>query len=221
MKDKMKRKIMIIDDHPIIHDGLRTLLSTEPDLQVADSAMSSSEAMKLLARSVPDLAIIDLSLGDTDGTTLIKQIHMDYEQLPILVYTMSEERLYAERVANAGAQGYVMKTSSPKELKKAIRAVLDGKPFFNPDILERIRQKRSGAENNTNSLLDVLSDREMSIFNLLGQGLNSAEIGARLNISPNTVDTHRINMKNKLALPSGRALIELAHDVIRNGMIMD
>lgn len=213
----MKRKIMIIDDHPIIHDGLRTLLSTEPDLQVADSAMSSSEAMKLLARSVPDLAIIDLSLGDTDGTTLIKQIHMDYEQLPILVYTMSEERLYAERVANIGAGGYVMKTSSPKELKRAIRTVLDGKLFFNPDILKRIKQKNCGEKESNHSLLDILSDREMGVFNLLGQGLNSTEIASRLGISSNTVDTHRINMKNKLNLPSGRALIDLAYDVIRHG----
>ncbi|HSG05983.1 MAG TPA: response regulator transcription factor [Nitrospiria bacterium] len=212
---------MIIDDHPIIHDGLRTLLSVEPDLEVVDSAMSSSEALKLLARSVPDLAIIDLSLGDSAGTLLIKQIHQLYKNLPILVYTMSEERLYAERVAIAGARGYVMKTSSPKELRLAIRAALEGNLFFNPDILERIRQKSRGEENHDHSLLDELSDREMSIFHLLGQGLNSADIGEKLGISSNTVDTHRINMKNKLGLPNGRALLELAHDVIRNGMSID
>jgi len=218
MNTEKKNRIMIIDDHPIIHDGLRTLLAVEPDLEVTDSAMSSSEAMKLLSRSLPDIAIIDLSLGDSDGTSLIKQIHADYEELPILVYTMSEERLYAERAGAAGARGYVMKTSSPKELRQAIRSVLNGEYWFKPDILKRIRERGgSSTYRNNNNILDVLSDREMDTFNLLGQGLNSAEIGKRLGISSNTVDTHRINIKNKLNLPSGRALIELAHDVVRYG----
>jgi len=210
-----KHTIMIIDDHPIIHDGLSLLLSNEPDMVVAGIAASSSEAMEKLEAGLPDLAIVDLSLGDSDGTYLIQRIHSTYPKLKILVYTMSEERLFAERTAMAGARGYVMKTTPPNILKKSIRAVLNDEECFHPDIQARIDRKRNGRTPGPQSLLDRLSNREMDIFRLLGEGLDSAEIGKKLNISRNTVDTHRINIKNKLEQPSGKALEHYAFEMIR------
>ncbi len=210
-----KHSVMVIDDHPIIHDGLKILLSNEPDMEILGMAFSANEAMELLESDVPDLALIDLSLGDSDGTYLIQRIHTTYPKLKMLVYTMSEERLFAERTAMAGATGYVMKTTPPAELKQAIRSVLAGNLCFHPDIQERIEKKMNGRTSGKHSLLDTLSNREMDIFKLLGEGHDSITIGEKLNISRNTVDTHRINIKNKLDLPNGKALERLAFEVIQ------
>jgi len=216
-----KYAIMLIDDHPIIHDGLKILLTAEPDMEIFGIAASATEAMDILENGQPDLAIVDLSMGDSDGTYLIQRIHATYPKLKILVYTMSEERLFAERTALAGAQGYVMKTTRPDNLKKAIRTVLGGELCFTPDIQERIERKQNGRTAGTTSLLDTLSNREMDIFKLLGDGLDSIEIGQKLNISRNTVDTHRINIKNKLDLPNGRALERLAFEVIQQNKMLE
>ncbi len=208
--------IMIIDDHPIIHDGLSILLSAEPDMEIFGIAASATEAMEKLTGELPDLAIVDLSMGDSDGTYLIQRIRTTHPKLKILVYTMSEERLFAERTALAGANGYIMKTSHPDLLKKAIRTVLAGEMCFHPDIMERILRKQHGRQaGGTATPLEVLSNREMDIFKLLGDGLDSVGIGQKLNISRNTVDTHRINIKNKLDLPNGRALERLAFEIIQ------
>lgn len=214
--ENTKHRIMIIDDHPIIHDGLTMLLSNEPDMEIFGIASSSSEAMQMLKeRGLPDMAMVDLSMGDSDGTYLIQRIHSTYPKLKMLVYTMSEERLFAERTAMAGARGYAMKTTRPDILKQNIRSILAGEEVFHPDIQARIDRKRAGRASGQHSLLDRLSNREMDVFKLLGDGLDSAGIGKKLKISRNTVDTHRINIKNKLELPNGKALERLAYDTIQ------
>jgi len=213
------RSIVVIDDHPIIHDGLKTLLASEETLSVDGSAASGSEAMHMLEENSFDLAIVDLSLGDSDGTYLIQRITVKFPNLRILVYSMSEERLFAERVAAAGASGYVMKTSDPALLKAAIHAILDGEIFFPPTIKKRILKKRSGKSPAPQSTLDNLSNREIDVFKLIGQGANSATISGQLNITRNTVDTHRINIKKKLDLPSGKALDRMAYEVIIKGKL--
>ncbi len=211
-----RHRIMVIDDHPIIHDGLKTLLSAEETLEIIDGAATAVEALEKLKENTFDLAIIDLSLGDSDGTYLIRKIRAEFPKLKMLIYTMSEEKLFAERTANAGAHGYVMKTSPPKILKEAIYIILSGNPFFAPEICERIQKKKTGRPG-SNSVFDVLSNREMDIFKLIGEGLDSLAIGEKLNITRNTVDTHRINIKNKLELPNGKALDRLAYEVIKQG----
>jgi DNA-binding NarL/FixJ family response regulator len=209
--------IMVIDDHPIIHDGLKTLMGSENDLEISAVASSANEAVKLLKTEQPDLAIIDLSLGDSDGTALVQKLKKKYPKLLILVYTMSEEKLFAERTARAGADGYVMKTSPPSELKEAIRTLLAGESFFSPETAQRIQNKTNGRHNAPRTLLDKLSNREMDIFKLIGEGLDTLSIGERLNISRNTVDTHRINIKNKLELSSGKAVDRFAYEVFQAG----
>lgn len=216
---KRTYSIMIVDDHPIIHDGLKTMLASEKALSIDTVAFSSKEALKILETISPDLAIIDLSMGDADGSYLIQKIHHQFPKVRILVYTMSEERLFGERVASAGANGYVMKTSRTATLKEAIYTVLDGGYYFSPSIKERIFQQQVGRGKGSNSALDVLSNREMDIFSLVGQGLDTLQISNKLDISRNTVDTHRINIKKKLDLPSGKALDRLAYETIIQGKI--
>jgi len=211
--------ILLIDDHPIIHDGLKILLEAEPDLEISDAVFSAKEAFKSLKKQLPDLAIVDLSLGGSDGAYMVQKIKKLYPRIPILIYTMSEEKLFAERTALAGANGYIMKTSPPSELKEAIRKVWAGEQYFAPDILERIEKRNCGRAAGAHSIIDTLSNREIDIFKLLGEGLNSAQIAEKLKISRNTVDTHRINIKNKLELPNGKALDHVAFEAIRNGRI--
>ncbi len=214
-----KYSIIIIDDHPIIHDGLKILLASEKDFSIDASATTASEAMALIKTTSPDLAIMDLSLSDSDGTYLTQRISSDFPRLRILVYSMSEEQLFGERVAIAGAHGYVMKTSESSILKKAIHTVMRGELFFSPKVMERILKKKKGKPAGSQTLLDLLSNREMDIFKLIGQGLDTMHIGTKLGIQRNTVDTHRINIKNKLELTNGKALDRLAYDVIAQGKL--
>ena len=211
--------LMVIDDHPIIHNALKTLLASEASLSIDAVATSSKEAMDILETSQPDLAIVDLSLGDSDGAYLIQKIHHQYPRVRILVYSMSEERIFAERVAGAGAAGYVMKTSRPTDLKKAIHALLNGQLFFSSEILDRILKKRNGRPLEPKSALDNLSNREMDVFRLVGEGLNTSHIGKKLNISKNTVDTHRINIRKKMEIPNAKALDRLAYEIFVKGKL--
>jgi DNA-binding NarL/FixJ family response regulator len=210
---------MIIDDHPIIHDGLRALLASEDRLSIDAAAASATEALKILTTVTPDLAIIDLSMDDSDGSYLIQKIHHQFPKVRMLVYTMSEERLFGERVASAGARGYVMKTSRAAMVKEAIYSILAGEIYFSPDIKDRVLNQKIGRSDGPASTLDNLSNREMDIFNLVGQGLNTAQISEKFNISRNTVDTHRINVKKKLDLPNGKALDRLAYEVVMKGKL--
>lgn len=211
--------LMIIDDHPIIHDGLKTLLASEERLSIDATAFSATEALAILNTVTPDLAIIDLSMNDSDGSYLIQKIHHRFPKVRILVYTMSEEKIFAERVANAGAKGYVMKTSRSAIVKEAIFTILTGDIYFAPDIKDRVINQELGRPNEPTSALNNLSNREMDVFNLVGQGLDTAQISGKLNISRNTVDTHRINVKKKLDLPNGKALDRLAYEVIIKGKL--
>lgn len=216
-----KKSIMVIDDHPIIHDGLKTLLASEDDLVIRINAASASEAIDLLENELPDIVIIDLSLGDSDGTYLVQRLKKLYPKLRFLVYTMSEEKLFAERAAAAGADGYVMKTSAPSALKDAIHTILSGGLYFSDEVKSRIQRKQEGRNVGPTNLIDTLSNREMDIFKLVGEGLDTLDISEKLGISRNTVDTHRINIKNKLDLPSGKALDRLAFEVIQQGRLVD
>jgi len=217
--EKPVHSLMVIDDHPIIHNALETLLESDKALSIDTVATSASEAMKLLNTVHPDLVIADLSLGDSDGTYLIQKIHSKYPKMRILVYSMSEEKLFGERAATAGACGYVMKTSNPSTLKKAIHSVINGNPFFSDKIARRIHKKKSGKSIAPQSALDNLSNREMDVFKLIGEGLNTAHISKKFNISKNTVDTHRINIRKKLGLPNGKALDRMAYEVIMQRML--
>lgn len=210
---------MIVDDHPIILNALETLLASEETLSIDAVATSATEAMGILETTYPNLIILDLSLGDSDGTYLIQKIHNQYPKIRILVYSMSEEKLFGERAASAGARGYVMKTSEPAILKEAIRSIIGGHLFFSSETTSRILKKQAGRPIAPMSALDNLSNREMDIFKLVGEGLNTIHISNQLNISKNTVDTHRINIRKKLELLNGKALDRMAYEVIMQGKL--
>jgi DNA-binding NarL/FixJ family response regulator len=211
--------IMVVDDHPIINHALKILLATEKQMTIDTVAGSAAETLKTLENVQPDLMILDLSLGDSDGTYLLQKIHNRHPKLRILVYSGSEEKLLGERTAHAGARGYVMKTSDPAVLKDAIHTVLNGHLFFSDEIKARLLRKEAARPVAPLSDLDNLSNREMDIFKLIGEGLNSLHISSRLNISKNTVDTHRINIRNKLGLSNGKALDRMAYEVIIRGRL--
>lgn len=211
--------LMVVDDHPIIHNALETLLASEETLSIDTVATSAAETLEILETTYPHLVIIDLSLGDSDGTYLIQKIHNQYPKMHILVYSMSEEKLFGERAASAGARGYVMKTSEPSVLKEAIHSIIGGHLFFSSETTSRILKKQAGRPVAPMSALDNLSNREMDIFKLVGEGLNTIHISNQLNISKNTVDTHRINIRNKLELPNGKALDRMAYEVIIRGKL--
>ena len=217
--EKPVYSLMVIDDHPIIHSALETLLGSDGIFLIDTFASSAIEAMKLLKSVDPDLVIADLSLGDSDGTYLIQKIHNKYPKIRILVYSMSEEKLFGERVATAGACGYVMKTSRPSILKEALHSIVNGNPFFSDEIVRRIRKRKCGRPTAPQSALDHLSNREMDVFKLIGEGLNTIHISKKFNISKNTVDTHRINIRKKLGLSNGKALDRMAYEVIMQGKL--
>lgn len=175
--------------------------------------------MNQLEASQPDLAIVDLSLADSDGVYLIQKMHSKFPKLRILVYSMSEEKLFAERVASSGASGYVMKTSPPENLKQAIHTILSGDIYFSPDIQARVIDRQNGRRISPQTALDNLSNREIDVFHLIGRGLDAGSIGTKLKLSRNTVDTHRINIKNKLNLENGKALDRMAYEVIKQGRL--
>ncbi len=208
---------MVVDDHPIIHSGLKIVLASEDRLSIAASANSAAEAMGFLKTKHLDLILLDLSLGDSDGIYLVQKIHAQYPKTKILVYSMSEEKLFGERVASAGAHGYVMKSSRPSTLKKAIYTILEGHLFFSDEVMVRLCKKKDGKPTEPRSLLDHLSNREIDVFKLVGEGLNTVHISNKLNISKNTVDTHRINIKKKLELSNGKALDRMAYEVFMKG----
>jgi DNA-binding NarL/FixJ family response regulator len=205
------RKVMIVDDHPTMRLGLRQLIDFEPDMRVTAEAASIADAMKLLSQSRPDLIVIDLSLEDGSGLELMKQVKAVHGDVPMLVLSMHDESLYAERALRAGARGYVMKRQGAEQLVDAIRTVLRGQVWISSTVSDRILGRMAGvAPQGAGSPVDTLSDRQMEIFDLIGRGLGSHEIAERLHLSVKTVDSHRENIKKKLGLRSPAELIRAA-----------
>lgn len=200
-----------MDDHPIVREGLAAVLSHKPGLEVCGEAASIVEALALIDTLHPDLAIIDLSLADGSGLDLIKRIKARNVSTKMLVLSMSDESLYAERALRAGAMGFLHKQEAREKLIDAIRQVLDGKIFVSEAINERLLQQvMVGRQPLERSSITALSDRELEVFELIGQGLGSSEIAQRLHLGIKTIETHRQRIKGKLDLKSGLELVRHA-----------
>jgi DNA-binding NarL/FixJ family response regulator len=192
-----KKRIFIVDDHPMIREGTAKILNHEPDLVLCGSAATAAETMTGIPKAKPDAVIVDLSLEGRNGLELIKLLRSQYPKLPVVVYTMHEETLYAERALAAGAAGYVTKLQPTTALLAALRkAVGGGKPA---------RRKTSAQ-----LPLGQLSDRELEVFELRGRGLTSDHIAARLHLNRKTVDSHLEHIKHKLGLAHSAELLERA-----------
>lgn len=209
--DDTRRRVLIVDDHPVTRRGLVELIDHEPDLTVCgqvDDAIRALEAVKTLK---PDLALVDISLPRKSGLALIKDIRLWSPNVYVLALSMHDESLYAERVLKAGGHGYIMKNEGGDKLLEVIRKVLDGKTYVSEGVSSRIVDSFAGrAKGAESSTVGRLTDREFEIFQLLGQGLPTAEIGRRLHLSPKTVDSHRLHIKEKLQLHSLPELMRYA-----------
>ncbi|MEM7810429.1 MAG: response regulator transcription factor [Planctomycetota bacterium] len=203
----MTRRIMIVDDHPVVREGLCQLITQQPDLEVCSEAESVAGAFRAYMNSTPDLVIIDLSLSDGSGIELIKEIKARNEHARMLVTSMHDETLFAERVLRAGAKGYVSKQEPTTNLLDAIRQVLEGRVYLSSTMSDQMLHRMvAGADISEQSPIDSLSDRELEVFEMIGQGLTTREIATKLDLSPKTVETYRENIKAKLNLANGTAL---------------
>ena len=209
-----KHSVLVVDDHPIIRHGVCQTLGLEPDLQVVAEASSATEALDALRTFSADLAVIDVSLNGTNGIELIKQIRNEHPRLPILVLSMHDESLYALRAVRAGAGGYIMKREAPDLLLTAVRKVLGGEVYLSPALERRARPAEEPAP--AANPIDTLSDRELEVLDLVGQGHHTRDIAQRLDLSAKTIETHRLNMKDKLGLKTAPELIRYAVNWVRS-----
>ena len=204
-------RILIVDDHPLVRTGFAQLIGDTPDLEVCGEASDMAEGLKQVEALKPDLAIIDLSLAGGSGLDLIKHIKArDYSTL-MLVASMHDETLYAERVLAAGARGYVNKQEAQDKIILAIRQVLGGKVYLSERMTERLLAGMVSGSNNKRDI-DALSNRELQIFDLIGQGMSVSKMAKHLNLSVKTIETHQTHIKKKLGLSS---VHELTHRAIR------
>jgi DNA-binding NarL/FixJ family response regulator len=211
-EEKRKFRIVLVEDHPIVRQGLAQLINLQPGLSVIGEAESAAKALDLVRANKPDLVILDVSLPKTNGLELIKQLKAEKPNLPMLVISMHDETLYAERALRAGARGYVMKKEPSEKMLLAINRVLKGEIYVSDRMKQKMLQhlvNNQIPEENT-SPLDHLSDRELEVFQLLGNGFATRQIAEQLNLSIKTIESYRENLKLKLSVKSGAELIQHA-----------
>jgi len=212
-----KKRVLIVDDHPILRKGLSMMINQEPDLVVCGEAEDAHKAMELIERVKPDMVIVDISLPGVDGVELLKNIRTRFGDLPALVVSMHDESLFAERALRAGARGYIMKQEALDDVLTAIRRVLNGEIFVSSKITTRMLEKLVEADvRKGNSPLDLLSDRELTVLRLIGQGLGTRQIADNLHLSVKTIESYRMHLKEKLKLTSGTDLLKYAIQWVQN-----
>ena len=202
-------KILIVDDHPLVRAGLSQLIGDCPDLEVCGEAADMAEALKQIDASSPDLAIIDLSLAGGSGLDLIEHIKSRDRDILMLVASMHDETLYAERVLAAGARGYINKQEAQESIIQAIRQVLNGKVYLSQHMTERLLSGMVDATGEKRDI-DSLSNRELQVFELIGQGVTTSQMAEQLNLSVKTIETHQAHIKKKLGLGSAHELNQRA-----------
>jgi DNA-binding NarL/FixJ family response regulator len=206
-----RTRILLVDDHPLVRERLAEIINREPDLTVCAEAEDRHDAIAAIAAKRPDLAIIDLTLKNSDGLELIKDIRSRWPKLRMLVVSMHDESLYAERVIRAGALGYITKQEATRNILVAIRRVLANTIYLNEKIASHIISRltaHAGAVAATPA--ELLSDRELQVFDLTGQGLNTNEIAARLHVAVKTIETYRARVREKLRLKNASELLQSA-----------
>jgi DNA-binding NarL/FixJ family response regulator len=216
----VKTRIMIVEDHQVFRMGLRELLNQEVDLAVCGEAGDADRAWEEIRRLGPDMVIVDISLKGRDGIGLVRDIHKYYKQMPMLVLSMHDEARFAERSLLAGAKGYIMKRETSGSIVEAIRCVLSGRIYLSEKIKEEILGRFVGGSHTYDeSPVDRLTDRELEVFRLLGQGLSTNDVARQLNLSAKTVGTYRERIKQKLNLRNASELIRQAMLWVENERI--
>jgi DNA-binding NarL/FixJ family response regulator len=206
-KSKLCTSVLIVDDHPAVREALAARIDRQPDLKICGEATDISDALRLMSTVAPDVAVVDISLKTGNGIDLIKRIRDRNNAVRIVVWSMHPESLYAERALRAGALGYVNKDQATDVIIDAIRRVRDGKVWVSDALAERLLHRSVGTNNvKASSPPEVLADREFEVFQLIGQGVKTAEIAERLHLSVKTVETYRDRIRQKLDLPDGTRL---------------
>jgi DNA-binding NarL/FixJ family response regulator len=206
-----KKRILVVDDHPIVRQGLALMINREADLLVCGEAEDAMGAMHVLASAKPDVLIVDLSLNGPDGIDLLKNIRIAHPALPVLILSMHDELIYAERALRAGANGYIMKHVATEKVLVAVRRILSGEIYVSDRIANRmLKHYITGSGTTKNSSIADLSDRELEVFRLIGEGHGTRQIAEQLHLSIKTVESYQAHIKDKLSLRSARELMQHA-----------
>ena len=206
-----KRRVLVVDDHPIVRQGLALMIDQEPDLAVCAEAEEGASALAAIAADRPDIVLLDISLPGPDGMELLKTIRSTDPALPVLVLSMHDESTYAERALRAGANGYIMKQEATENVLVALRRILRGEMYVSDRVTSTmLRQIASGTGKSTLAPIARLSDRELEVFRLIGEGHGTRQIADELHLSVKTVESYQAHIKEKLALQSSRDLVQRA-----------
>jgi DNA-binding NarL/FixJ family response regulator len=206
-----KNKVLVVDDHPIVRQGLALLINREPDLMVCGEAEDASTAIQSILATNPDILVVDISLNGPDGLDLLKDIRTRYPELPVLILSMHDESIYAERALRAGAQGYIMKQEASDRVLLALRRILNREIYVSEPVSNKMLKRLIGnsARGKPASISD-LTDRELEVFRLIGEGHTTRQIADQLHISIKTVESYQAHIKEKLSLKSARELVQHA-----------
>ncbi len=206
-----KKTVFVVDDHPLLRQGLALLINREQDLAVCGEAEEAQAAMMAIAGKQPDILIADISLNGPDGLDLLKSLRTLYPDLPVLILSMHDESIYAERALRARANGYIMKQEATEKVLVAVRRILGGDIYLSDRMANKLlHQYISGVSADMKSQLSALSDRELEVFRLIGEGRGTRQIAEKLHLSIKTVETYQAHIKEKLSLRSGRELVQHA-----------
>lgn len=208
----MKKRILIVDDHPVMRMGLQQLINSKANLEVCGEAGSAKEAMQQVAKLKPDLVLLDMALPDGHGLEVLKDLAVVHEDVDTLVLSSNDESVYAERALKAGARGYIMKEAAATHLVTAIETILDGQIYVSKQMSQLIVEMFTGKKRkgHTSSPIEKLTDREFEVFQLIGEGKGSRDVAGQLGVSIRTIDAHRAHIKEKLGLKDSNALVRQA-----------
>jgi DNA-binding NarL/FixJ family response regulator len=206
-----KRRVFIVDDHPIVREGLAQMINREPDLAVCGDAPEMHEALQAIEVQKPDILIVDISLNGPDGLDLLKNIRAKDPSLPVLILSMHDESIYAERALRAGANGYIMKQEATERVLIALRRILNREIYVSDRVANKMLRRFVGGGNSIKgSPLDALSDRELEVLHLIGEGHGTRQIAEELHLSIKTVESYQSHLKEKLSLKNARELMQYA-----------
>jgi DNA-binding NarL/FixJ family response regulator len=205
-----KCKVFLVDDHPIVRQGLALFIEREPDLMVCGEAEDATSALQAIREAAPDFVILDISLNGPDGLELLKTLRVRYPNLPALVLSMHDESVYAERALRAGANGYIMKQEAADKVITAIRHILGGDVYLSDRLTKQMLQQFVNGSISPRDPLAKLSDRELEVFRLIGAGHGTRQIADELHVSTKTVESYQAHIKEKLALRNARELVQHA-----------
>ena len=206
----MPHRIFLVEDHPITREGIRALISKTDGLQVVGEAATAPDALALMSSAKPDVVVTDISIGGSDGVELTKQIRALYPDVKVLTLSAYDESVYAERAIRAGSSGYVDKRTAPEVLVEAIHAVLDGRLHLSDSLRDRVVGSYLTAGAQPDTAVSDLTDRELEVFRHFGHGLTTSEVADAMMLSPKTVETHRVHIKQKLGLKTTNEFVQRA-----------